>query len=411
MPSIQFRRASATLLPLLCLLISLCAPQAVAQDLPQRTTVQRSLDALGKSETLTVSQQADQKFLTDTLALLDNIEKEQAKAKTLAQRVRTLPGELKEISAKLDALALDKGPEQLKSEYATMSLAELDNRQPEIMANMQEAQEALGTIGSQITNLQTLPERAQANMSRAYQRSQEIRTRLNSGDGVSSAEKMKLNTELVLLDLQLANLQKELDNRTSMQDLAVKQRDYQSARLAHEEQKLQALQEQSSAKRLGDTEKTAEQTGELVATEDNPLVQKEQEINHQLSQQLISATTNLNSLAQKNLQAKSWLERGTQTERNLNEQVQMLKGNLLLSRILYQLYQQLEAAPSTLVKNLEEQIADLHLAQFELSQQRDQLVQKGQYLDNLIANSRETASSMSPHPCQSGLSTRSETWL
>ncbi|MBP8080227.1 MAG: mechanosensitive channel MscK, partial [Aeromonas sp.] len=145
MPSIQFRRASATLLPLLCLLISLCAPQAMAQDLPQRATVQRALDALGKSETLTVSQQADQRFLTDTLALLDNIEKEQAKAKTLAQRVRTLPGELKEISAKLDALALDKGPEQLKSEYATMSLAELDNRQPEIMANMQEAQEALGT--------------------------------------------------------------------------------------------------------------------------------------------------------------------------------------------------------------------------------------------------------------------------
>lgn len=63
-----------------------------------------------------------------------------------------------------DALALDKGPEQLKSEYATMSLAELDNRQPEIMANMQEAQEALGTIGSQITNLQTLPERAQASV-------------------------------------------------------------------------------------------------------------------------------------------------------------------------------------------------------------------------------------------------------
>lgn len=91
---------------------------------------------------------------------------------------------------------------------------------------------------------------------------------------MSSAEKMKLNTELALLDLQLANLQKDLDNRTSMQDLAVKQRDYQSARLAHEEQKLQALQEQSSAKRLGDTEKAAEQTGELVATQDNPLVQK-----------------------------------------------------------------------------------------------------------------------------------------
>ncbi len=70
----------------------------------------------------------------------------------------------------------------------------------------------------------------------------------------------------------------------------------------------------------------------------------------------------------------------------------MLKGNLLLSRILYQLYQQLEAAPTIAVKNLEEQIADLHLAQFELSQQRDQLFQKNLYLDNLIASSKEPVS-------------------
>ncbi|WP_421270310.1 mechanosensitive channel MscK [Aeromonas taiwanensis] len=388
--STRFKRASATLLPLLCLLITLGSPTAMAQELPQRATVQRAIDALGKAET--VSQQADQKFLTDTLSLLDSIDKEKIKAKSLSERIRSLPSELKDIGTKLDALTQGKSLEQLKSEYASMSLNELESRQPDVLANMQAAQEAIGAIASRLTSLQTLPERAQASMSRAYQRSQEIRTRLSAGDGVSSAEKMKLNTELALLDLQLANLQKELDNRTSMQDLAIKQRDYQGARLASEEQKLQVLQEQSSAKRLGDTEKTAEQTGELVATEDNPLVQKEQEINHQLSQQLISATTNLNSLAQKNLQAKSWLERGTQTERNLNEQVQMLKGNLLLSRILYQLYQQLEAVPSTLVKNLEEQIADLHLAQFELSQQRDQLFQKNLYLDNLIAGSGETVS-------------------
>ncbi|QWL58611.1 mechanosensitive channel MscK [Aeromonas jandaei] len=393
MQSTPFKRASAILLPLLCLLVSLCgAPQAMAQDVPSRASVQRALDNLGKSETLTVSQQADQKFLTETLTLLDSIDKEEAKAKAQAQRIRNLPGELRDISAKLNDLTQGKSPEQIKSEYASMSLAELDNRQPDVLANMQAAQEALGAIGSQLTNLQTLPERAQSSMSRAYQRSQEIRSRLNAGESVSSAEKMKLNTELALLDLQLSQLQKDLDNRTSMQDLAVKQRDYQNARLASEEQKLQLLQEQSSAKRLGDTEKTAEQTGELVATEDSPLVQKEQVLNHQLSQQLISATTNLNSLVQKNLQAKSWLERGTQTERNLNEQVQMLKGNLLLSRILYQLYQQLEAAPTIAVKNLEEQIADLHLAQFELSQQRDQLFQKNLYLDNLIASSKEPVS-------------------
>ncbi|MGL4250327.1 MAG: mechanosensitive channel MscK [Aeromonas sp.] len=392
MSSIPFKRSSTTLLPLLCLLATLCIPQAMAQDVPSRNTVQRALDSLGKSETLTASQQADQTLLTETLTLLDNIEKEKTKAKSQNERINALPTELKEISTKLDALANGKSPEQLKSEYASMTLAELDSRQPEVLANMQEAQEALGAIGSLLTNLQTLPERAQAGMSRTYQRSQEVRSRLNTGDSVSSAEKMKLHTELALLELQLAQLQKGLDNRTSMQDLAIKQRDYQSARLTSEQKKLALLQAQSSAKRLGDTEKTAEQTGELVATQDNPLVQREQVLNHQLSQQLIKATAGLNSLVQKNLQAKSWLESAIQTERNLNEQVQMLKGNLLLSRILYQLYQQLESAPSISVKNLTEQIADLHLAQFELTQQRDLLFQKNLYLDNLIANSKEQVS-------------------
>ena len=161
MQSTPFKRASAILLPLLCLLVSLCgAPQAMAQDVPSRASVQRALDNLGKSETLTVSQQADQKFLTETLTLLDSIDKEEAKAKAQAQRIRNLPGELRDISAKLNDLTQGKSPEQIKSEYASMSLAELDSRQPEVLANMQEAQEALGTIGSQLTSLQTLPERA-----------------------------------------------------------------------------------------------------------------------------------------------------------------------------------------------------------------------------------------------------------
>ncbi|PJG59987.1 mechanosensitive channel MscK [Aeromonas cavernicola] len=392
MLSIPLPRATATWWLLLCLFVCTVASSAMAQDVPQRATVQRQLDNLGKSDTLTVNQQADQKLLTDTLDLLDSIERENAKAKNQKQLIRELPNELQKISNKLARLSKIEQTEQLKNEYARMSLEELDNLQSAVLSNIQDAQEALGTLSSQLTNLQTLPERAQSTMSRAYQRSQEIRTRLNNGDGVSNAEKMKLNTEQSLLELQLAYLQRQLDNRTSMQDLAVEQRDYQRTRLTSEELKLQLIQEQSSAKRLGDTERTAEQTGELVAAKDSPLVQREQEINHQLSQQLVGATAALNTLVQKNLQAKSWLERGTQTERNLNEQVQMLKGNLLLSRILYKLYQQLETAPTTAVKNLEEQIADLHLAQFELSQQRDQLFQKNQYLTQLIENNPEPVS-------------------
>ncbi|MGL5039509.1 MAG: mechanosensitive channel MscK [Aeromonas sp.] len=388
MPSLPFKRASAMLLPLLCLIASLSSPLAIAQDAPTRAAVQRAIDSLTKTDAPTPSQQADQKSLSEALTLLDNIDREEAKAKSQAEQLSKLPIALSDISAKQDALAKSKSTKELKSEYATLSLTALDSRQSEVLANMQDAQEALGAISSQLTTLQTLPEQAQTNMSQIYQRTQEIRGILNATEGVSHAEQMKLNAESALLALQMQYLKTDLDNRTAMQDLAVKQRDYQSARLANAERTLQMLQELSSAQRIGVTEKAAEQTGDLVNTKSNPLVQKEQEINHQLSQQLVSGTTNLNLLVRKNLQAKTRLERGTQIERNLNEQVQMLKGNLLLSRILYQLYQQLEAAPAVVVSNLEEQIADLHLAQFELGQQRDQLFQKNAYLNDLLATSK-----------------------
>ena len=374
----------ATLLVLTSLILTLPAVQA--QEPPTRNQIQRQLDEFTKQETLTVGQQEDQKRLNEALGTLDAITKAKSKAKENAQQLRELPAQLKAVTNELAALGKGKTREALAKEYDKLPLERLDALQSETLTNLQTLQEQLGAINSRLTSLQTLPERAQATMSRDYQRSQDIRGQLTGGD-VSAATKLQLQAEQALIELQLAQLQKELDSRTERQEFTTKQRDLVNLKLSAEQQRLEVLQERISAKRLGATEKTAEQTGELVANDNSPLVQREQELNHQLSQQLIAATGNLNQLVQKNLQAKSWLDRGTQMERNLNEQVEMLKGNLLLSRILYQLYQQLESAPTQLVKNLAEQIADLHLAQFELSQQRDQLYQKSSYIDNLVAQS------------------------
>lgn len=379
----------AMLLILVSLMLTM--PAAQAQEPPTRNQIQRQLDELAKQETLTAGQQDDQKRLNEALSTLDAITKARNKAKESAQQLRELPAQLKAVTNELAALGKGKSREALAKEYDTLPLERLDALQSETLTNLQTLQEQLGAINSRLTSLQTLPERAQATMSRDYQRSQDIRSRLTSGEA-SSAAKLQLQAEQVLIELQLAQLQKELDSRTSLQEFTTKQRDLVNLKLSAEQLKLEVLQERISAKRLGATEKAAEETGELVANEDSPLIQHEQELNHQLSQQLIAATGNLNQLVQKNLQSKSWLDRGTQMERNLNEQVEMLKGNLLLSRILYQLYQQLESAPTQLVKNLAEQIADLHLAQFELSQQRDQLYQKQSYIDNLIAQSSDPVS-------------------
>lgn len=389
MCSLLLKRFALILLQI-SLSICLFSSHVLAQEESTRVIVQLELDSLGKLETLTANQQTDQSFLVETLSLLDDIEQEQANLHTYVTRLRTLPLELTDIHAKFEALTQEASAEQIKDEFTGMSLDTLDRRQSELMLSLQYAQEALDTINGQITHLQVLPERTRTSMSQAYLRGQDIRTQLNT-DNISGAEALKLNTELALLDLRVTLLQKGLDNRTSLQDVVLKQRSYLNARLAADEQTLAWLQAHISARHLRDTQQALDHADALMTAQSHPLIHQAQKINRQLSEQVVSATTNLNQLAQKNMQAKGWLKRSTQTERNLNEQVQILKGNLLLPRLLYQRYQQLERAPFSLVKNLEEQIADLHLTQFELSQQRDQLSQP-RYLNNLIAKIRSPIS-------------------
>ena len=59
-------------------------------------------------------------------------------------------------------------------------------------------------------------------------------------------------------------------------------------------------------------------------------MKQELEINQQLSQRLITATENGNQLMQQNIKVKNWLERALQSERNIKEQIAVLKGSLLL---------------------------------------------------------------------------------
>ncbi|MFP1496462.1 hypothetical protein ACLB1Q_13385 [Escherichia coli] len=88
-------------------------------------------------------------------------------------------------------------------------------------------------------------------------------------------------------------------------------------------------------------------------------MKQELEINQQLSQCLITATENGNQLMQQNIKVKNWLERALQSERNIKQQIAVLKGSLLLSRILYQQQQTLPSADE--LENMTNRIADLRL--------------------------------------------------
>ena len=68
----------------------------------------------------------------------------------------------------------------------------------------------------------------------------------------------------------------------------------------------------------------------------NPLIQKELDLNSQLSQYLLEQTEKTNTLTQDELRMRNVLDNLTQTQRTIDEQISALQGTLVLSRIIQQ---------------------------------------------------------------------------
>jgi len=372
-------------------------------DMPSRSSLENQLNTLNKSEALTATDKAKKEDIEQTLVLLDAIDKEKIKAKDQEQLLSKLPAKLKDYTRQLETLKKndEQDSKSLQTELARMSQSQLDNRLSDLLSKLQVAQNDLGAVNSQLTFLQTLPERAQSQMSQDYQRMQDIRNQLSGISSKHSSEitpsaRIRLNTELTLLQLRQDQRQKDLDNNTSQQDLYNKQRDLLTAQIQQLNNWIQLLQKLANDKRLTLTEKTLQESGTTTSdsesqTQLNPVLQKEQKVNQQLSQRLITTTQDVNTLVQENIKVKNWLDRITQTEQNLNEQISVLKGSLLLSKILYQ--QRQMVPDDSLIQSSEEQIADLRLAQFDINQQRDQLYQRDEYIQHLLEQSKETLTS------------------
>src|SRR5690606_19247063 len=97
---------------------------------------------------------------------------------------------------------------------------------------------------------------------------------------------------------------------------------------------------------------------------------------------LLRATTQVGELTRMGIQTKQQVDSLGQIESALEQQIDVLEGSVLLSRILHQ---QKQALPSVRYNTtLADQIADLRLRQFELNQLRDELVNPTAYRDRLI---------------------------
>lgn len=272
----------------------------------------------------------------------------------------------------------------------TLPLATLESQLESVLQSLQKSQDDLANYSNELIVLQTQPERAQSILFNNSERLQQIRTLLNK----SSADKAQMRPSAVqLLQLEQYYLQQQnnfqkrtLQSNVQLQSLLQLQRDYSSAYIDLSQERAQWLQEAISDKRLDSSEETAKeaQSTELdnQAINNDPFYLAQTEINKRLSDKLIVTTQNNNELNRHSLMVKNRLDRAIQSERNLKEQIDVLKGSLLLSRILFE--EQVDLPDGIFINNLPDKIADLRLEQFEINKQRDQIIQPNIYLDQLM---------------------------
>ena len=336
---------------------------AEAQKLPdgdEKTnniaTIQASLDFLQQIQT----QQKNNNDLQDTLIDADSeIQKNNADLQNLKKQLST----------------------PSNTDYASQSLANLQAQVEKLTNQQQDAQSALSAVNTQLAGQSSVSERAQTALTDNVKRTQELNQKL-ADPTASSLLKQQIQLELQLIELKNIYNQVLLKNSDQLTVLYQSRYELLNTRVQALQQQIAAIQDVINQKNLAKTQNQVEQAQQQSQNvEQNPLIQKELNLNAQLSQYLLEQTEKTNTLTQDELRMRNVLDNLTQTQRTIDEQISALQGTLVLSRIIQQQKQKL---PTNLnIQGLSKQIADLRVQIFDITQKRNELYDIDAYISKI----------------------------
>lgn len=250
----------------------------------------------------------------------------------------------------------------------------------DLVLKQRDAQSALSSANSDFNNLQTLPSKAQTVVAENALTIQDLTDQLNNPDeNLSSFDLSVIDKNIQILNKENEFLQKKTLFLTKLQDMAtykirtatVKNQYYQEYL-----RKAQALQNRLLTETIASTD-----TDDEVIS-DKPAIVKELTANHQLSG-YIDKQIQQNIQINRELQdVTSALETVKQISSDVNEQIDRIDGNLILSRLLNR---QLEEIPNIeLSFNLDELLPNFNLWLYDLRNYRDELFDTAGYVDDMI---------------------------
>lgn len=368
--------------------LSLSVGPVQAGDPPTAEAVQLSLDKIADRKLPDADQKALQTVLEQTLSLLANKTDYEQRLSEVKDQLNSAPRQTADNQRELARLKASKVV-PIEQRYANLSVQQLEQMLADRTTEQGELQKALASANTQSIAAQTRPERAQAEISNSQTRIQQIGSILkvgrDNGKVLTQDQRNQLSAESAALTALIALRRQELAGNSQLQDLSGSQHDLLLEKTTRQDQEIQDLQTLINKKRLAQSQQTVtEQSIEAQKSGSSSLLATESATNLRLSDYLLRSTDRLNVVTQQNLETKQQLDNVTQSDQALDEQINVLRGSLLLSKILYQ---QKQALPrlQKMDKNLADEIADIRLYQFEINQQRELISSPIVYVDNLLS--------------------------
>lgn len=321
----------------------------------------------------------DRQILKQTLEFRREIDSNQKTLKDLETFARQATTNRARLNADL-AQARKEQDKDWSEQYKNLTLDVLIERLTSRLDALEQNQSRLADVNGELTRAQTLPEQAQNVISKAMERMDTIRSRLNegtdeNGDPLSNKKEQLLNTELRALETRIERYNQELAVVDKKQDIARLEQQLLNTEQATLEAQLDAVQPLIKQRRINQLEDMAKSPESSLPETvlDNERIQNAMAENQSLREQLASTSQAVNDLLRRAIDTKTQLDKARALSSTVNDHIRLLDGSLLLSRVLYQQQKRLPQSQSD--TNLQKQISDARLEQFDLEQ-------KIQSLDN-----------------------------
>ena len=348
-------------------------------DLPTEKTLKSEL---AEAEKLPDGEEKTSKVATiqASLDFLQQIQTQQKSNNELQETLIDADSEIQKNNSDLQNLKKQLSTPN-NTDYASQSLATLQAQVEKLTNQQQDAQSALSAVNAQLAGQSAVSERAQTALTDNVKRTQELNQKL-ADPTTSSLLKQQIQLELQLIELKNIYNQVLLKNSDQLTVLYRSRYELLNTRVQALQQQIAAIQEAINQKNLAKTQNQVEQAQQQSQNvEQNPLIQKELNLNAQLSQYLLEQTEKTNTLTQDELRMRNVLDNLTQTQRTIDEQISALQGTLVLSRIIQQQKQKL---PTNLnIQGLSKQIADLRVQIFDITQKRNELYDIDAYISKI----------------------------